>query len=243
MKVEGNRRLRQRHGTLRDRLIAHLPRYARFASALPWLFNLRDQVPLLARWNERLLGFAAAQPAALAARHPAPRGRRAMAWSTPDRRWRRKGRQCCGSTPSAATSRPRTRDAVRVLQAAGYAVPCRGWRRNAVLRPPYLASGMPDAQGPRRARWYGCSRLRRARHRDRRPGTSCLLSLRDGGAGHGAGQAARPLYLSPHLRGVPRPQGRRPAARRRWNTARPIKVHGLSQKAFGVMQPVLECSG
>ena len=54
MKVEATAACKQRHGhTLRDKLIAHLPRYARFASALPWLFNLRDRVPLLARLSGR----------------------------------------------------------------------------------------------------------------------------------------------------------------------------------------------
>ena len=62
MKIEATAAYKARHGhTLRDRLIAHLPRYAAWASKLPWLFNLRNRVPALARLTERWLGFAAAR--------------------------------------------------------------------------------------------------------------------------------------------------------------------------------------
>ena len=61
--------------TLKDRLIAHLPDYAPLASRLPWLFNLRDRVPVRRRLSERWLGLsAAALAAALAARHLLARG-------------------------------------------------------------------------------------------------------------------------------------------------------------------------
>src|SRR5262249_4223310 len=42
-----------------DRLVAYLPRYAPFASRLPWLLNLRDQIPGLAWLSERVAGFSA----------------------------------------------------------------------------------------------------------------------------------------------------------------------------------------
>jgi Fe-S oxidoreductase len=45
--------------SLRDRLVAHLPRYARTAARLAPLMNLRDQIPGLAWLSERLIGFAA----------------------------------------------------------------------------------------------------------------------------------------------------------------------------------------
>ncbi len=44
---------------LRQRLVAALPRYARWGARLPWLFNLRDMVPGAAWLGERLLGIAA----------------------------------------------------------------------------------------------------------------------------------------------------------------------------------------
>jgi Fe-S oxidoreductase len=45
----------------RERLIAYLPRYARLASRLHALMNLRDRIPFLARLSEGLLGLAAAR--------------------------------------------------------------------------------------------------------------------------------------------------------------------------------------
>ena len=43
----------------RDRLVAHLPRYAPLASRARWLANARDRVPGAARLSERALGLAA----------------------------------------------------------------------------------------------------------------------------------------------------------------------------------------
>jgi Fe-S oxidoreductase len=43
--------------SLRDRLVGYLPRYARYAAMMPWLFNARDKYPGLARLSERLAGF------------------------------------------------------------------------------------------------------------------------------------------------------------------------------------------
>jgi len=60
MKIEFLHHYKQRHGyPLKDRLVAHLPRYAGFASRAPWLANLRNRVPLFARLGERWLGLAA----------------------------------------------------------------------------------------------------------------------------------------------------------------------------------------
>ena len=43
--------------SLRDRLVAFLPRYAPYAARVPWLANLRDDVPGLARLLEGVTGF------------------------------------------------------------------------------------------------------------------------------------------------------------------------------------------
>ena len=60
MKVEFLAHYKARHGhTLRDRLIAHLPRYARLASRFSGLANLRNRSPLLAKLTERIAGFSA----------------------------------------------------------------------------------------------------------------------------------------------------------------------------------------
>lgn len=47
---------------LRDRLVAHLPRYAPWAARVPWLMNLRDRLPGAAWVSEQVLGLAAARP-------------------------------------------------------------------------------------------------------------------------------------------------------------------------------------
>jgi len=60
MKIEYLHQRRKRHGlSLRERLVASLPRYAPAASRLAWLMNLRDRLPGLPAATERLLGLSA----------------------------------------------------------------------------------------------------------------------------------------------------------------------------------------
>jgi FAD/FMN-containing dehydrogenase/Fe-S oxidoreductase len=60
MKIEALYHWRKTHPLrLRERLIAYLPRYARWGARLAPLLNLRDRVPGLALASERLLGFSA----------------------------------------------------------------------------------------------------------------------------------------------------------------------------------------
>ncbi len=60
MKIEVQAARLKAHGSsLRDRLVGHLPRYAPLAARVPWLLNLRNRVPALARLGERVLGLAA----------------------------------------------------------------------------------------------------------------------------------------------------------------------------------------
>ena len=48
------------HGLkIRDRLVAYLPRYAPYASHVPFLMNLRDRLPGMAALSERFIGMAA----------------------------------------------------------------------------------------------------------------------------------------------------------------------------------------
>jgi len=59
MKIEVQAARADRHGlSLRDKLVAHLPRYAPWASRLPALANLRNRLPLLRTLTEKI-GFAA----------------------------------------------------------------------------------------------------------------------------------------------------------------------------------------
>jgi len=58
MKMEFLHHYRQRHAlSLKERLVAYLPRYAPWAARLGWAMNLRDRVPGLAALSESLLGF------------------------------------------------------------------------------------------------------------------------------------------------------------------------------------------
>jgi FAD/FMN-containing dehydrogenase/Fe-S oxidoreductase len=60
MKIEFLHHYHGRHGrSLKDRLVAFLPRYASVASRLAWMLNLRDHVPLVATLTERLVGLSA----------------------------------------------------------------------------------------------------------------------------------------------------------------------------------------
>jgi len=58
MKIEFRHQWQRRHGLpLRDRVIATLPRWAPWASRLPWLANLRDTLPGAAWLSERIAGI------------------------------------------------------------------------------------------------------------------------------------------------------------------------------------------
>ncbi|MCX7314197.1 MAG: FAD-binding protein [Alphaproteobacteria bacterium] len=60
MKIEVQAARAEKYGvSLRDRLVGHLPRYARYAAKLPWLLNLRDVLPGAARLSEAIAGFSA----------------------------------------------------------------------------------------------------------------------------------------------------------------------------------------
>jgi Fe-S oxidoreductase len=60
MKIEFLHHYHRRHGLrLKDRLIAWLPRYARWGARLGFLLNLRDRLPGLPWLSEKLLGFSA----------------------------------------------------------------------------------------------------------------------------------------------------------------------------------------
>ena len=63
LKIEVQAARVARHGlTLHDRLVAYLPRYARFAGPFAALLNLPNRVPAIARLVERVAGFSAARP-------------------------------------------------------------------------------------------------------------------------------------------------------------------------------------
>jgi FAD/FMN-containing dehydrogenase/Fe-S oxidoreductase len=60
VKIEFTQLYKQRFGhTLKDKLIGHMPEYARLASRFAPLLNLRNRMPLLAKLSEKMLGFSA----------------------------------------------------------------------------------------------------------------------------------------------------------------------------------------
>jgi FAD/FMN-containing dehydrogenase/Fe-S oxidoreductase len=60
MKIEFLHHYHGRHGrSLKDRLVAFLPRYASVASRMAWMLNLRDRIPFVATLTEKLVGFSA----------------------------------------------------------------------------------------------------------------------------------------------------------------------------------------
>ena len=63
MKIEAAAARRREHGaSLRDTLVANLPRYAPYAAMVAPLMNLRNRIPALAALAEKLTGFAAERP-------------------------------------------------------------------------------------------------------------------------------------------------------------------------------------
>ncbi|HEX6019967.1 MAG TPA: FAD-linked oxidase C-terminal domain-containing protein, partial [Burkholderiaceae bacterium] len=252
MKLEVQAQCHARNGaSLQDRLIGRLPDYAPWASALPWLANLRNHWPALARLVERRTG--------LSAQRRLPRWRR-------DTFGRRAGSLRLASREkllAAHAAGERTAvlwcdtfneyfepdnavAAVRVLHAAGYTVhaargadgrsPCCGRTHLAVgdtARARAKARSLIDALLPFAQRGIAIVGLE----------PSCLLTLRDEVLALGLGEAARTVAGAALLfeefvvrearAGRFAPDWREPE--------RPLLVHGhCHQKAFGLMEGVLD---
>ena len=247
MKIEATAAYKLRHGhTLRDRVIAHLPRYARWASRVPGLLNLRNRVPAIARLSERWFGFAAARSLPRwrrdTLRHSAPSFALASAAQVLAAE---KAVVLWVDTFNAAFETENARDAVRVLQAAGYAVHVPGLSGEPLCcGRTYLATGMADAAKAQAAALIAALRPF-AEHGIAVVGLepSCLLTLRDEALVMGLGNAA--VTVSAQALTFEEFIAREASAGRFAPTlspaTRPMRVHGhCHQKAFGVMQPVLE---
>ncbi|MEO8835321.1 MAG: 4Fe-4S dicluster domain-containing protein, partial [Caldimonas sp.] len=247
MKIETTARRKARTGhSLKDRLVAALPELAPLLSRVPALANLRNHSPFLARLGERWLGLSAAR-------------------SLP--RWRSDSFERMAPTlglvdAAAALAAPKAVvlfvdtfngafepenavAAVRVLQAAGYAVHvARRHGRALCCGRTYLAAGMP-AQAKRKARDLLDALLPFAARGIAVVGLepSCLLTMRDEMRVMGFGEdaetvAAQALLFEEFVM-------REVRAGRFALDLKPAQaaflVHGhCHQKAFGAMPPVLD---
>ena len=145
MKIEFLHHYHARHGLpLKERLIAHLPRYAPIAAKLAPLLNLRDRIGPVARATERFLGFSA--------RRTLPQ------WGRP---WRESGAAAApadvagdgldlvlfGDTFNRYYEPENLEAAERVLRAAGYRlhrVAPRDGKRPLCCGRTYLSAGLVD---------------------------------------------------------------------------------------------------
>jgi FAD/FMN-containing dehydrogenase/Fe-S oxidoreductase len=244
MKIEVMHQMRRRL-SLRDRLIAYLPRYAPYASRARWLLHLRDRLPGAAAVGERTLGFSARRP--LPRWHAQPhRPKSNGPWPGGDDR----DVVLFADTFTTWFEPDNARAAVAVLEAAGYRVhaPARPDRRRVCCGRTFLSAGLVAearremratlaALGPFVERGVAVVGLE----------PSCLLTMRDeftallpGEAT--AGLAGQALLLEEFL-WREHAAGRLRLRLRSIGTRRAL-VHGhCHQKAFGAMAAVTGCLG
>lgn len=253
MKVEFLDHYKKRHGhTLKDKLVAYMPDYAHKASRMPWLLNLRNNLPGAAWLGEKLLGFSA---------------RRSLPEWRSDTFWRAKGNEPGlfadqASVLSVAARGGKTAvlfvdtfngtfesenafAAARVLEAAGYllhTVEKRGGHH--CCGRTFLASGMV-AEAKLRAEALVDALLPLAQAGIPIVGLepSCLLTLRDEtlamGFGDKAHVVARQALLFEEFIAREMKAGRFELALK--PSTGPILLHGhCHQKAFGAVSPVMD---
>ncbi len=247
MKIEFAWHWQKRHGlSARDRLIAHLPRWAPWAARFPSLANLRDTLPGAARLSERFAG--------LSARRTLPRWRSDTFLASAVAR---------DAAPASADvvlfvdtftnyhEPENAHAALRVLRAAGYRV--------AVARPA-AGDGEPDRPLCCGRTYLAAGLVDEARHEARRMvdalvpqvdagatvvglEPSCLLSARDEFLVMGLGDPAerfstRALMVEEFLAGEQR-AGRLSLNLQALPQQRAL-VHGhCHQKAFDALNPVV----
>ncbi len=249
MKLEATAQRAARHGVrLRERLIGRLPDYAPLAARLPWLANLRNRLPLLARLSERWLG--------VSARRSLPRWRSdtfarvAPSLGLVSRQQvlaADKGVVLFVDTFNGAFETENARDAVRVLQAAGYQVHAPrqdGGRPALCCGRTLLAAGMAEQAKQRAGELLDVlTPLADAGLAIVGLEPSCLLTLRDEMLAMGLGERARRVadkaLLFEEFLAREADAGR--FAPSLAASTRPILVHGhCHQKAAGALPPVLE---
>jgi Fe-S oxidoreductase len=243
MKIEFLHHYHRRHPrALHDKLVAHLPRYARAASRLAPLLNLRDRIPGLAALSEKIAGFAA--------RRSLPR------WRTDYFRGQSEAASPQGAAKDVVLladtfntyfEPENLRAALRVLAAAGYrvtvAAPADGGRPLCCGRT-YLATGMLDEARAEAARTLAALAPHVARGASvvgLEP--SCLFGLRDEFRtllpGDGSAALAKAALTFEEFIVRERAAGRLTLELRKARHTRAL-VHGhCHQKAFGAMPSVV----
>ena len=247
MKIEFAWHWQRRHGLpIRDRVIAHLPRWAPWAARFPTLANLRDTLPGAARLSERFAG--------LSARRTLPR------WRSDTFLASAAARQASPAIADVVLfvdtftnyhEPENAHAALRVLQAAGYRVavawPAAGDRqprRPLCCGRTYLAAGLVDEARHEARRMVEAL----AGHIDAGATVvglepSCLLSARDEFLVMGLGEAAerlstRALMVEEFLAREHR--AGRLALRLQALPQKRALLHGhCHQKAFDVLNPVV----
>ena len=247
MKLEWTAHHRARHGlSLKDKLLARLPDLVHTASRLPWLFNLRDKLPGAAALSQRWLG--------LAAERTLPQFRADTFWaeaptlklvSREEALAAEKAVVLFVDTFNGSFETENASDAVRVLQAAGYAVHvARKSGGHLCCGRPLLAAGLPDeAKAKARELLEALLPLAKAGLCIVGLEPSCLLTMRDEmlvmGLGDDAQVLAGQALLFEEFIAREAKAGRFTLDFRA--ATQPIRVHGhCHQKAFGAMQPVMD---
>ncbi|MBA4327585.1 MAG: FAD-binding oxidoreductase [Polaromonas sp.] len=251
MKVEFLHHYKAKHGyTLKDKLVAHLPAYAHWASRLAPLMNLRDKIPGLAALSEKFTGFSA--------RRSLPQWQRRTFFNT---------RHAAASREEVlAASKPvvlfvdtfngyfesdNASSALKVLQAGGYTVHVATKTiadgKSLCCGRTYLSSGMVDQARVKAAELVDAL-LPFAERGIAIVGLepSCLLTMRDEMLVMGLGEAAQTIsgqaLLFEEFLAREAAAGRLDGLKQKLQpAAKPILLHGhCHQKAFGAVSPILE---
>jgi Fe-S oxidoreductase len=252
MKVEFLAHYKARHGhTLKDKLVAHLPRYAATASRFSWLLNLRDRLPGAALLSERLLG--------LSARRTLPKWRSDTFWRSMDASMFASRDQTMATAQSGGKAAVLFVDtfngtfesenalaAARVLKAAGYTLHtvAKGGGGHHCCGRTYLSSGMVDeARASAGALIDALLPLAQAGVAIVGLEPSCLLTLRDEtlvmGLGERAEVVGRQALMFEEFIAREAKAGR--FALTFEPVDKPVLLHGhCHQKAFGAVSPILD---
>jgi Fe-S oxidoreductase len=251
MKVEYLNQYKARHGhTLKDKLVGHLPDYAATASRWAPVLNLRNQVSLMAQLGEKLLG--------LSSRRSLPQWQRHHFFNTAHSGVSREAVLQAErpvvlfvDTFNGFFESDNARDAMTVLQAAGYSVHIATQQaadgKHLCCGRTYLSSGMVD-QAKAKAGEVVQALLPFAQQGIPIVGLepSCLLTLRDEMLVMGLGEAARTvadqaLLLEEFLAREDQAGRLSDLKAQLQPLNRQVLLHGhCHQKAFAAVTPVMQ---